>query len=119
LNDKALKKLEIINNMEQIETLLHLDHPFVNRVFDEFKQDNGKHCIVQEFFQNNTLEKVVQRFKHSGKLMQETEIISYFIQISFALLYIHDMGIVHGNMKLSNIIYRDVGGKHMMRISDF
>ena len=50
--------------------------------------------------------------------MQESEILSYFIQISLALLYIHDMGIAHGNLKLSNIIYRDVGGKHMLRISD-
>ncbi len=30
----------------------------------------------------------------------------------------HDLGIAHGNLKMSNIVIRDIGGKKMLRIGD-
>jgi|LauGreDrversion4_2_1035121.scaffolds.fasta_scaffold588221_1 hypothetical protein len=50
--------------------------------------------------------------------MQESEILSYFFQMCFGLLYIHDLGFAHGNLKTTNIVCKDIGGKNMLRLGD-
>ena len=51
--------------------------------------------------------------------MKEIEIMSYFMEMSLGLLYMHSFGIAHGNLKLSNIMIKDIGGKNLLKLADF
>jgi serine/threonine protein kinase len=66
-----------------------------------------------------TLLKIIEESKKSGKLMQESAIISYFLQMCFGLLYVHEFGMPHGNLKLSNVVCKDIVGKNILRLADF
>lgn len=88
-------------------------HPHIVGVQNTFSEPytvvvNGKNqqisafCLVMEFVDGYNLEQLVAR---QGAL-SETEALTYIRQIGSALGSIHDMGVIHRDIKPNNIIIR-------------
>lgn len=89
---------------QEIEILDHLRHPNIIRIFGMFESTSTLHvvtelCLGGELFTFLTSQP-------DGSLNGKKEVISRIIvrQISSALTYIHEQGIIHRDIKLENIL---------------
>jgi len=83
-------------------TLLELNHDHIVRMLD-FGEDQGRCFIAMEHDHGITL----QHYLTSHEWPTMTEIIRLMIQLAGALQYVHERGIIHQDLKPSNIILRN------------
>jgi len=96
-----------------LEIKLHqrLSHPNIVQFSANF-EDDRRVFVILEYCQNRSLMEVSKR---RGTLTQP-ELRYYMKQFLSALIYIHDLNILHRDLKLSNILL----GKHMViKLADF
>jgi len=118
----AIKVLqpEFASNAEINELLLHeaqktrqLSHPNIVKIFD-VDIDRGIHFIVMEWMDGEPLDRVIKRSTPKG--LQFKSAINIIEQISQALTYAHQSGIVHTDLKPANIMLTRTGE---IKIFDF
>jgi serine/threonine protein kinase len=90
-----------------------LSHPNIIRVYDVDSHDNF-HFIVMEWLDGETLDQVIKRSKPMGLPFKGAN--NLIQQIGEALTYAHKMGIVHTDLKPSNIILTRQGN---IKVFDF
>jgi serine/threonine protein kinase len=88
-----------------------LDSPYIVQVTDFF-EDDGQYFLVMEFVDGQDLSQLI---KSRGKL-SPSEAITIFRDVLTGLKFAHDKGIVHRDMKPSNVLI-DKSGR--ARIMDF
>jgi eukaryotic-like serine/threonine-protein kinase len=86
-------------NIVQIQDLyvfpsVHPDSPAASSVI----------CIVMEYVEGQTLADFIRSTPSTGKLPPGADIVHLFTSISLAIDYIHQHGIIHGNIKPANIL---------------
>ena len=65
-------------------------------------------CIAMEYADGGDLEGVI---KNQGRqLMLESEALYFFVQICFALKFLHDKNVIHRDLKPQNIFLMRCGG---------
>ncbi len=99
----------------EVETLQQINHPGIPKVepdgFFSVKIEQGKltcrelHCLVMEKIQGTNLDTWLQ--KH-GAIDQDTA-IDWIAQLAEILALIHEMGLFHRDVKLTNIMLRPTG----------
>ena len=73
--------------------------------------------IIMEFADAGDLSVLIKRQKQELKqLLPETDILSWLVQIAFALQYIHKKNILHRDLKTQNIF---ITSKKLIKIGDF
>jgi len=81
-----------------------LDHPYIIKVFDSSKLDNGMGVIAMEAAVGGELK------THWGELKDATvnhqELAEFTLQILWGLKYMHDNGYVHGDFKPEQVVLR-------------
>eukprot|EP00873_Tetraselmis_striata_P034976 jgi/Tetstr1/455240/TSEL_042087.t1 len=87
---------------DEIYKLSSVQHPCCTPIYDVFV-DNSAICIVMGYVPGSNLAGLVQQGARAGKLMQETLIWKYFIQACYGLRAYHYNGILHRNIKPSNM----------------
>ena len=90
-----------------------LSHPNIVKVFSASSSDNY-HFVVMEWIEGETLEQLIKRNKPSGLSQKRAKPI--LNQLIDALTYAHTKGIVHSDLKPSNIILDSQGN---LKILDF
>lgn len=90
-----------------------LSHPNIVRVFSAASSDMY-HFVVMEWIEGETLEQLIKRNKPSGLSQKRAKPI--INQLIDALTYAHSKGIVHSDLKPSNIILDSQGN---LKILDF
>ncbi|XQW83490.1 serine/threonine-protein kinase [Thalassotalea piscium] len=90
-----------------------LSHPNIIRVYDADSHENF-HFIVMEWLDGETLDQVIKRSKPMGLPFKGAN--NLIQQIGEALTYAHKIGIVHTDLKPSNIILTRQGD---IKIFDF
>ena len=91
----------------EVRLLQKLEHPNIIQLFDHDtiqKQDERWSYIALEYFQGVDLH---AHLKTYGPLSYP-KVLKIFHQISKALVYMHEQGILHRDLKPHNILYNDI-----------
>ena len=94
-----LKGINDANLVEEIYILKNLDHPNIMKLY-EFYVDKKNFYIISEFFDQGDL---LTKLEKLGSMNQ---IVVKFImeQIFNAIAYLHSKGVLHGDIKLENVM---------------
>ena len=94
-----LKNVDDANLVEEIFILKNLDHPNIMKLY-EFFEDKNNFYLISEFCDQSDL------FSKIQKLGTMNEIVVKFImdQIFNAVSYLHSKGVLHGDIKLENVL---------------
>jgi serine/threonine-protein kinase len=85
-----------------------LDHPNIVRIYDMGKAD-GFYYIAMEYLERGSLEQEIVRLRKSGEVTPPARAIDVIRQVAQGLEYAHSNGIIHRDVKPSNILLRDNG----------
>src|ERR1041384_3410031 len=89
-----------------------LRHPNIVQVY-EFNTDNGVYYMVLEFIAGETLQDRLKRLADVGRQLSVEEAIKITTNISDAVGYAHQRGMVHRDIKPANIML-DVQGQAIL-----
>ncbi|MGL5871246.1 MAG: tetratricopeptide repeat protein [Xenococcaceae cyanobacterium] len=101
LGDSEFSATKISENFEKIDRSIHIP-----KLLDRFEQ-NQKLYIVREYIQGKTLK---QQLKQQNRL-SNTKVIFLLRDVLETLDSAHKQGIIHQNIRPSNLIVRDSDGK--------
>jgi len=112
LRPEAAKRSEVISRLySEAETVARLNHPHIARLLG-FIRENDKLYLVMEFVAGESLRSILQE---KGRLDFPLA-LAIFHQIIAAVRFAHELGVVHGNLKPSNIM---VSSFAQIKVLDF
>ena len=120
----ALKKVQILNlsekqklsSLNEIRVLASIKNKYIINYKEAFLDEKDcTLCLVMEYADKGDLEKRIKEQKEKGKYFNEKDIWKVFIQIVNGLKSLHDQGIMHRDIKSSNIFLFSNG---MAKIGD-
>jgi serine/threonine protein kinase len=91
-----------------------VDHPHVVSVFDTGEQD-GRLYLTMQWVDGTELGTLIEREQRLAP--ERTVLIG--VQLAGALQAVHDAGLVHRDVKPSNVLVRDIGGRDYAYLTDF
>lgn len=100
----AASKEFVARFQQEAKLLARLQHPHILPVFDYGESDDGYTYIVMPFIQGGTLSDVIEKRRFS--FSEVCEIVS---QIGSALGYAHSRGMIHRDVKPSNVLIDESG----------
>ena len=89
-----------------------LRHPGIVQVYD-FDSQGDQLYLVMEFIDGGTLKQRIETLSAKGEFMPLPEISRLLTQIADALDYAHDKGMLHRDMKPSNILLDQADGLYL------
>lgn len=90
--------------------------PFPCRYLECFADTSGKLQLVMEWADGGDLDSLIQRHAKARTCMAEDQVLGYFVQMIAALAHVHALGIMHRDIKTSNIFLTSRG---LLQIGDF
>ena len=85
---------------EEANHYLYLNHPNITRLVD-FIEDKGMYYLVMEYVEGSPLDEYIGRI--TGPMCDEI-LIPMFLQILDTIAYLHQSGVLHLDIKPSNIM---------------
>ncbi len=119
--DVAIKILHVeLNEMaarlhRESVALAKMKHDRIIAVTDFGKTDEGTVYLVTEYIPGRTLSQII---RESGPLAME-QALDVFIQICDGLAYAHQKGVLHRDVKPSNVIFTPEAHLRSLKILDF
>lgn len=110
---KIIKKENLIEGVkisqieQEINILKRLDHPNVLKIY-EFFQDDENFYLVTELCGHGDLSDKLQRMG----CMNEIPVKVLMYQILSSVAYLHSKGVIHGDLKLENILIESLSLHH-------
>ena len=111
-NIYALKKVKLLNlkdkekqnALNEVRILASVKSTFVISYKEAFiDESESSLCIVMEYADQGDLFQKITQFKKMGVLIEEVDIWRIFIQMTKGLKALHDLKILHRDMKSANI----------------
>jgi serine/threonine protein kinase len=91
--------------LQEARAVANLDHPGIVKVY-AFGQDLGQLYIVMDFIRGQTLSAWLKRLAEGNKIIALSESLSIVRQVALALHYAHEKGVLHRDVKPSNIMLK-------------
>lgn len=91
--------------LEEAKALAALDHPNIVHLYN-FGQENGSFVLAMQMVRGKTWERMILE----AKRLDWKQTCRVTIDVLKALEYAHNQGIVHRDMKPSNVLVRDTDG---------
>jgi len=118
----AIKVLRSGGNSSQVvarfrseqQTLALMDHPNITHVYDAGTTDAGLAYIVMEYVVGETITAYAAAHR-----MTVPERIRLFVQVCRAVQHAHQKGIIHRDMKPSNVVVTEADGAPLCKVIDF
>ena len=102
MNIKNLSSKERKNALNEVRILASLDHPQIISYKDAFFEESTcSLCIVMEFAEGGDLQQLINKTKKSKQFVPEQDLWKYCIQMINGIKYLHEMKIVHRDLKVS------------------
>ena len=100
LKEKNQSKYQfLLHEIKYLETLVH---PHIIKYYKHFIE--GKYlCIITEFAPNGDIKGYIEAHKVMNKHIPEEKLWNIFLQCLHTLDYIHSIGIIHRNIKPTNL----------------
>ena len=115
-NEKErMNKIEKERFQNEILFMQYFDHPNVCKCLTTFEED-GDYYYVMKLFNNKDLYRYLNAYKQLKIKINEEVLWDIFNQCLNGLLYIHNQGVIHRDIKLGNIFMDDKGN---IQIGDF
>jgi tetratricopeptide (TPR) repeat protein len=92
-----------------------LNHPHIETIYDLDEVD-GRLCLVLEYLPGGTLREKLEVARAAGLRLPIGEIVRYAVETAGGLAHAHSRGIVHRDVKTSNLLLTREG---MVKITDF
>jgi serine/threonine protein kinase len=93
----------------EAQTLYKLEHPQIpnfRALFTESIDQEKRLFLVQDYVEGQTYRAVLRQRSQEGKLFSEAEIRQLLNQLLPVLSYIHELGLIHRDLSLENLILR-------------
>ncbi|CAD8066645.1 unnamed protein product [Paramecium primaurelia] len=123
--DLSFRESYVVDPLNEVKLLRSLDHPNIISHYDSFTHNN-KLCIVMEYAENADLSMMTNQAKQTQTYIDENtvqyliyailQILGWFSQISIAIQYLHQLKIIHRDIKLQNIFLCTNG---IVKLGDF
>jgi len=114
---KDEEKIEILND---VISLKKLDHPNIILVKTAYFSDDKKYLyVISEYADGGNLQMKLNEQKQKNKYFDTNTLLDWFMQICFALQYIHSKNILHKNIKPSNIFLMKQNKENFAKLGDF
>jgi len=114
---RGYSRREMNGLVDEIEHLQKIDHPNVCGAVDIFQKE-GIVTIIMPLCEGMDLFHHMAAQRKAGAQIDESTVASYIAQILEGLKYIHSKGIVHCDLKPSNIMFVDLEHNYL-KITDF
>ena len=111
-----LSEKEKQNALNEIRILASINHPNVIGYKDAFfDSKDGSLCIVMEIADGGDLLQAIEKKKKQGTKFTEKQVWHYFVQTVRGLKALHDLRIVHRDIKCANLFLTKEG---MVKLGD-
>jgi NIMA (never in mitosis gene a)-related kinase len=105
-----LSEKEKQNALNEVRILASIEHPNVISYKESFFDDSSLSlCIIMELCDGGDVLKKIEYCKLSGNPMKESELWKLFAQMMIGLKTLHDMHIVHRDIKSANLFLTKAG----------
>ena len=112
LTEKERNKIQNEN-----EILKKIDHPNIITLNNTYYTNDKKYLhVITEYADGGDLQMKLNEQKEKKEYFDENSLLDWFMQICFALVYIHDKNIIHRNIKPSNIFLMK---QNFVKLGDF
>ena len=112
---EAFSEEERVQAHEEVHLLRKLDHPGIVKYHEHFIVDDTL-CVVMAYCEGGDLAQVIKKRAKAEQFFAEHEVLDWFIQLVLALDYVHNLKILHRDLKTSNIFISKAGH---VRMGDF
>lgn len=109
--DKKQKR-DAIN---EVRVLSCLKHPYIVSYRESFSE-NSLLAIVMDYADGGDLYQRINRTRKAGQQLVERQILRWFTEASLALKYMHDMHVLHRDLKSQNLF---LTSSDRLRVGDF
>uniref|UniRef100_A0A7S3C3D9 non-specific serine/threonine protein kinase n=1 Tax=Haptolina ericina TaxID=156174 RepID=A0A7S3C3D9_9EUKA len=99
----------------EVNILATFSHPFIVRYKRAFVRQ-GQLCIVMEHAEGGDLTQHMEQLIAAGQRPGLTQVLDWFVQLLFALKYIHGYKVLHRDLALKNIFLASDG---FVKLGDF
>lgn len=101
--------------LQESQVLASLKHPNIVKYRHNFLAE-GWLCIVMDYCEGGDLTSRIKKTKQQGKSISEAQVLWWFTQGVMALRYIHDLHILHRDLKSGNFFLSKNGN---LKMGDF
>jgi serine/threonine protein kinase len=72
-----------------------------------------------EFFEDGDMDKLIKTKFDSNQIFTEMELLEMMVQLASGVEYLHNMGLMHRDLKPGNVFVKKLGDKARLVIGDF
>lgn len=112
---------------KEIESLVKLRHPHITQLIGCARQDDKTYVLyemmdsdLRALMDSRKKKRIVPKlFQFDDRPFSRAEEVSIITQIARGMFYLHEKGLVHGELKCTNLLVKEVGGHIDIKVADF